>query len=630
MSQFYFAWVAASETTFTDAHKRSDEDIFDFKLSQSEGDFASLEITLVNPRIGLLAPGRDIWAWFAMEHPTAGTVPLFFGRLVALPTDLDEATVKLTFIARPSDFESQKATLAAAMKVRPYWDAIWFSPDTVDDPDNVLESRPELWNIDPVTHVVTSSNIIEGEDGNIDLDEDGVFYDSVRVSYAAPPLRAVQMVATVSWQQIAKGSVDISDKIIRAFGGSVRSFTGEGLQKDWPAPGRSIGGGWTVESSRCQPFAYVAPTVVFEPGWAKGPQNRGTGTPFEDFTFDALFQPHGGLRFVNWYFDTSLVLSYDVSRQRKESLSFQLEADVQSIVTDPAGQDVLLLNMNSSEITQAVDPGGVVPMGDQSARAYFTTDRGEQSVEYLIAVARARMLARARCVEVSLEMPFNDGIAAVPSCRKNVVFSDHRLPGGIATGKIIEYTISLNGDTGDTKCEITFGSTAGHGNGVVAVAGSPDYVEDDYVEAAWQLHSGGFVLPDLGDVLYAPINGTLPDDDGINFHALGPEQVVESLTVANAADVQGAAMPFHSDGTTLQPLGTWSQFYLTNMAGHPSGSFRPDYDPASAIAALNLLKTTVTMQLRSLQGGPFETDYALDVSQLMVPKLIDLEAVSSP
>jgi hypothetical protein len=59
----YFAWIDASETTFTSGHMRWDEEIFSFKLSQN-GDLASLTVVR-KPRnttamIGLLGPRRKI------------------------------------------------------------------------------------------------------------------------------------------------------------------------------------------------------------------------------------------------------------------------------------------------------------------------------------------------------------------------------------------------------------------------------------------------------------------------------------------------------------------------------------------------------------------------------------------
>jgi hypothetical protein len=238
---FYFAWADADELTFGEGHVRNDEEILSFTINHDEGDFSSLDITIINPRVGLLAPGRKLWAWLSYQKP-GEVVPIFFGRLVGVPEDLDQEQVKLAFIARPEDYDAQKAAVAATKRVAPYWDPIWFSLDTVDDPNNVLESRPELWHVDRTSLNVTTSNLLVGEDDTISIDEDQAFYDSLRISYGQPPVRSVTMTATVSWTQNAAG----------ALGGvappTVQTYTGAGLEKNWPKSGHNVGGGWKVLS----------------------------------------------------------------------------------------------------------------------------------------------------------------------------------------------------------------------------------------------------------------------------------------------------------------------------------------------------------------------------------------------
>ena len=86
----YFAWIDASETTFYSGHMRWDEQVFSFTLKQDEGDPASLTVVVRRPvnvdgeAIGLLGPGRKIWAWFALDCG-AGLIK-FRGRLVGVPT----------------------------------------------------------------------------------------------------------------------------------------------------------------------------------------------------------------------------------------------------------------------------------------------------------------------------------------------------------------------------------------------------------------------------------------------------------------------------------------------------------------------------------------------------------------
>lgn len=635
--QYYFAWVDETETAFLNAHKRFDEDVFSFQLHQAEGDFASLDIVLRNPRVGLLAPGRKTWAWLAYEHPTEGTKPLFFGRLVAVPEDLQLEQVQLSFLARPLDFAAQKLAVAETLKVAPFWDPIWFSPESRADPDNVLESRCELWHIDPRTLVVTSSNIVTGEDGTIAVDEGEAFYDSVRVRYGQAPARRVSVQADVSWDQKAKGSLDVTQAVIQAFALAqsgdwrlISSYTGEGLVNNWPKDGASIGGGWSVARGKAEPIFFKRLPIQFEASWfLAGTENLPTGLPFESFQFDSGFQPHGGLVFPLWYMKPTLQLSYDVSRRKGEVLSFEMEADVQSVVTDPGDEEVVRLKLSSSEVAEPIDYGGAKPIDDQRARSYFTTTRGKQSIEYLLMLARAHLLSRARCVFIDLEIPLDSAIAADLTCRKNMSLSDERLPGGIAAGKIIEFTMQFDGDTGAATCSVTFACTVGKDGAISADPGEPTWVEDDYVENEYQVHDGEVILPLAGEVGYTSIAGQAPDDDGIDFKKMNPNlggKLVKDINITNPAAEQGDAMPFHGPETTAQPLGTWHQYYLVEV----NNGFRPDYEPQKAIEALNAIPTTVELQMHDMLGGPFNTEYDLVVTDLKVPKLIDLEAPSSP
>ena len=43
---FYFAWVEAGEAFDAVQHAREDEDIFEFRVEQNEGEFASLTLSV--------------------------------------------------------------------------------------------------------------------------------------------------------------------------------------------------------------------------------------------------------------------------------------------------------------------------------------------------------------------------------------------------------------------------------------------------------------------------------------------------------------------------------------------------------------------------------------------------------
>ena len=615
---FFFAWVDAGTAFDPALHARDDADIFAFDLDHQEGDFATLALKVRNPRVGLLAPGRKVWAWFSW-FDGAQVKPLFFGRLVGLPDQLQGETVQFNFIARPVDFAAQKIALAENMKVRPYWDSIWFAADTRDDPDNVLQSRPELWHTDRISHVVTASNIISGEDGTLSFSDEEVPYDTVVLNYSQNALRRVSMTATVSWDQVAAGSINLTGRLISLIGSrDIQSRTGEGLADDWPKPQQSLGGGWTWgDGTFCNVIGGVVnPSLVGESGY--DPLTRlyyyldgGIDVGIQE---DGTYWPDGYIppfREYGWAYHVAiplitlqvgLSLDYDAKRRRTEILAFTLETDVQSILTEPDDQETLALQMASSELTVPIESGGAAPL-DAKSRAYFSTERGAQSLEYLISVARAHLLVRARAVNMSFQIPFPLAVASELSCRKNAALSDPRLPGTTVAGKIIGYKLALA--DGAAMATVQIGCSVGRGGSVEAVAGAPDYVDEDYVGDDYQHYTGSLELPFPSDVAYEPLEAVVPNDDGIDFDRMTPDAVIINFDRG----------PDPATGTLsqLEALGLFD-IRLENTGAVKSSDNR-EFD-------------FFQLTLKPLTGGPFETGYAPLVTELKIPKTIDLEAAS--
>jgi len=184
---FYFAWVDQGEAWDGAVHARQDEKVLSFEIQHDEGELPTLSIVVKNPKIGLLAPGRKLWAWFTVDDGDTIT-PAFYGRLIGIPTDLLGEACTLLIVAKPVDFADQKIALAETLKVRPWYDPVWIDEASRDDPDTVLEAYSKLWHIDRISHLVTVSDVLSGEDGLIDFQQADAFYDSVSLSLnAAPP-----------------------------------------------------------------------------------------------------------------------------------------------------------------------------------------------------------------------------------------------------------------------------------------------------------------------------------------------------------------------------------------------------------------------------------------------------------
>jgi len=602
-ARFTFAWVDAHETTFGPEHDREDDKIFGFRVDHSEGNFAALEIDLVNPKLGLLGPGRKVWAWLGWDDgSTAGVVPLFFGKLKGFPDEISAEIVRLTLRARPADFAAQKAALAETLKVAPWWDPVWITPDRQADPDAVLDARTAAWHVDRLTGVVTISDTVSGEAGTADF-ADRHFYDGLAVAVRQQPVRRIDGRATIRYDQRAVGSVDLRAAIVAAFKASgttaanaISSFTGAGLAEDWPERGDRIGAGWTVGTSRVARADGKAFPVEYQ-------QVVITSTDASQEPPYTVGDVNAVAHFPLWRLHPTFEADYDAARTRTETVTFTLLADVQDLLLDIDDEDALPLVMTSSAVGEPIDapttddPDGALPVFDPRRKAYFPTDRGRISLEYVLARARKDLLARARAVEISGAVPFEDAIGL--SCRMNAVLDDDRLPGGTAAGKIIGYTFGLDGATGKLEASVLIACTLGRGNAVTGATGTPVYVEAGVLEDGIQLHDGRVIEAVAGDVTYDEFDDSGVDDDGVDFFQMTPARVVVGL------EVQGG------ETEQRQVLQAFAQ------------------DLSVAVSAVNQVHTRVLLDLVALNTGPFETTFPITVSALMVPMTIDLEAGAS-
>src|SRR6185369_14843221 len=268
-------------------HLRFDEEVLAITLEQTEGEFCTLTIDIKNSGIGYLATGRNLWCWLSIAG-NPDPVPLFNGRLVAIPRLATDEIIQLQFLARPEDYASQKQALANSMMTLPAWDPVWLAQDA-GNPDTVLEAYSALWHTDRVSLDVTASDIIEGEAGVWEVREDQAFYDNFSMSFGDAPLRHVTVSGTVEWMQEAEGFIDVTGPLISAFGaagnpvrtpftgiktkiigtrisggGLIYTFNGSSLKSSWPTPGTSIGGGWEVASGNGpdgKPLSYMSDAV---------------------------------------------------------------------------------------------------------------------------------------------------------------------------------------------------------------------------------------------------------------------------------------------------------------------------------------------------------------------------------
>jgi hypothetical protein len=540
--------------------------------------------------------------------------------------------------------------------VLPYYDEVVIDPARRSDPEVVLEGYSKVWHYDRETHVLTVSDEIDGEDGLVEFDgasEGGkVLYDGLSLSLTSGPLARVDVSAEYTWTQQAQGSVDLTSYLIAHWPGASRGYVQSYTlsSDDWPKPGTGMGDGWTCLDGGNQPTSdYQARTVktgggsttkFVDDSWF------GESTTTAKFEETQSFLDVSGIRFpeivtqddrsittasgsssasASWAatgaivplnsIKAKLVAGYTANRQCTEVVTFSLYADVQPILIDPEDGEALIINdVRSVNLSETIGDGtdAYVPIVDPARRSYISTERGNQSLEHLIALARAHLLQRARVVEIAFA-PKLSRMSEI-TLRKNVYLAEPRV--GEAVGKVIGYSVALNGSDGHIQCEVRIGCVIGRGGTAVAAGGTPTYCSTDYVGADYQQFTGRTVLFDTS-VGYQPPNSD-PNDDGIEFlSTLRAEDVIDvGLVVENPPQVQFDYVIAHTTAFPSLPIGPWT---AEEQNAHIQARSK------AITESLSKVETKATFRLKSM-SREFSTGHEVQVTDLKVLSGYDLEA----
>jgi hypothetical protein len=877
-SPFYLAYVADDTVAFNPVtHAVMDEYVFSWRRILSETDKPVLELEMRNPHIGVLNTSRQQWAWLSWLNPNSDAVePILRGRIVGNPNNAFAEIITVSFVSWPTNYFARQQAVAETLKVPPFWDLVFVPVEKSDDPNTILESRSEMWCVDPITLAVTAEDILDASDGNVDITNH--FYDSLDMHDGDAPLTAVLIDATVSWTQTGRGFIDMGQQVIESYGG-------DGIISEWPKPLEQLGVGWSVQSSYAFDLNYVAAATVHEYTYSwnnpekehsdgdslslsisiSGPTGPGVSHTLTSYSQGGVLDPFAtdsdgdpsplnipakagttSTTALLWKVQTSLILRYDLARQRTERVRIMLNADLQPVVNDPlvtqnsetivmTGRDVGVPIVNlldsttvrntdvvvgqvifpddpqlpggrSAQIcvvaghTATVDPefsdipgditvdgtahwsslgtqnptegaqdwtaftnyapgaiilprlplwttwidavranlllfpavgtqiglgqivqgsngfffqctldgttgfsipawpatygatvvdgnvtwtciGDVLPdgktyyitangglsgalyvtppfgagtalhaqtndngitwisigsgdipaggtPGNVWARSYFDTDRGTQSLEYLMAIGRAHIRKRARAVELEFEIPFEEGIGI--TCRKTVTLHDTRIPGGVATGKVTRAELSANGDTGEVKCRVTIGCPVGKGNTVTAVPGTSTYTSaSGYMQSSYQQAVGGVTVLPTSDIGYTPLVAA-PNDDGLVL-PLDKAQVVLSETIKGslAAQLGGLGTLFAS----MSGVAQLNQAVIGSISQSQSMETGLLFGlPPIGSLALQLQYNPIyyELQLKPVVNGPFWDTYRVLTQLMTLPQGIDLAGASTP
>ena len=320
--------------------------------------------------------------------PGTTIIPLFFGELLGVPTDLFAEKITLKFIARSMNYIDMKQAVAETLKIPGNYEPIFLDDKKRDDPDAILEGWSKLYHVDRTTLQVTASDVLVGEDGTTVFPESpaeqSAIYKSMKVKIGQAPLTNVQVQASVHWVQRSVNVVEGPDV-------TVSSYTGATFLSDWSGMhGKGLGGGWTVESvyvndpfmvqhtptwhisTNTQSYGSLAnydcavvSTAEAQSGPALlGPALNGTLiTYFQDGICNPYSSPPTNtpskVELVRvyvplWALNCTWTLRYNAKREFTEIAFLTVTANTQAILTSPTvEQDTLLIKM-SGEVGEPV------------------------------------------------------------------------------------------------------------------------------------------------------------------------------------------------------------------------------------------------------------------------------------
>ena len=223
-------------------------------------------------------------------------------------------------------------------------------------------------------------------------------------------------------------------------------------------------------------------------------------------------------------------------------------------------------------------------------------------------------MKRARVVEIA----FAPKLSRMPeiTLRKNAFLIEPRV--GEALGKIIGYSIALDGSDGRINCEVRIGCAIGRGGSATATDGTPTYCSIDYAGADYQQFIDRTVLCMRSSDRRSVISRRTPapNDDGIDFlSALRAEDVIEvPLVVENGPEAERVQVPPNDWRRCVERRRMMKCKMYSRLRAHGSRTIMRQYE------------NRATFKLKSMTRE-FSSDYEIQVTDLKIPTGYDLEVV---
>ena len=481
--KLYYAIASIDQKFEPTLHAREDEKILRLRLFQNEGEKAVLRCQV--PAQNFAAELYVSKKVFLSADVGDGVVKvLFTGILSGAPKKVFDDVMEVTLVSYHPDQSSDELTLLTQLRKSNAGDSLFDACRKSDDLSKALASRTEVLHWNRLTGCLELSDFFRGSiAGPTQLP---IHAGTLKAVSHQPCYTQVDVEVRAAWTQQASGVVDIAPSIAHAFGGTINSFSGEGLQKIWAREGSLIGGGayYVCKSHLTQITPPKTGGLDIYPCRSAYRVTEKPSVKYSDFIlWDDAQQKSAFKRF--WYKGHLSVL-WTLCQPRRETVTFSLKASPENDRND-ASTKKLVFNLKSLnpyegvaswrpgtlyqpkvkvlhenmmyQCTEAHISGGVFDadvwrrkgleknaIADPSQPGFFSTPRGIHAVSHAIDRARRYLLPQMR----SRKIVFETEIAPVwnITCDHQLSVVDPLRPNDQLTGKVISYAFQIDGQTG--------------------------------------------------------------------------------------------------------------------------------------------------------------------------------------
>ncbi|MCE2950681.1 MAG: hypothetical protein ACK5TR_07115 [Alphaproteobacteria bacterium] len=494
---FYFYFLNDDEKETIHRKEPDPVNIFNIEIEGKEGQLPHLRLRVQNMGVGLNTLAKKRGCLF-YERQEREKELLFYGRLVSVAENPEGETVELLLVAESPTHDQDLQELTQSLQKSPLWDPLFVAKEHLNDPSEVLETRPEHFYWCRTTNKVSLSSLFWGRTS---LKVGNNFYgDSLNIKLCAAPLEGVKVILKASWVQKYQGVSDVTSLIRSRFpGGLVNSLTGEDLEAKWWRTGERLGrsGYWIDHSELNEINPPRTGMLNLYPAYSV----RVWASPYDPYAKD-LKAPKE-IRFKRKWFHAKLILGWKYRQKRSEYVELYLRHDVQDLGMPLSTVRTLKIPLQGADfmdestpwrsriyytagfhvvyeekIYRCVEGHLSAPFFDSAERefweeigdlpdleplrsraSFFTTNRGHKAIGHALEIAKTHLAASARAVEISFSGSFEMlyGI----TCDHDVSLTDPRLPGGEVRGKVISYRLVADGRKGIFRGDVVLGCAVG-------------------------------------------------------------------------------------------------------------------------------------------------------------------------